>query len=614
MVENENKIAAIQYAKFVQSSSHTEMKAIFDTFIPFILFKECLDKKEKDEQGKLLEEKKKKKGIKNENDKIIINDLQKELQLSKTINNHSFKKDFNNKYDSDESEDDSEKSEDPFDLTKDYDKVFNFNLITDEEKEDFRKGKPLPYLKNNLLNIISKKIAGNAPSHLPRQDQFRLQLVSFKFKDVTLMKCPKICFQQNSSLFDNIPDPQTNRPPFFNYNNTDENSITSSNKNLMKTSTIINNSSQKNRKKFIKYKTIQNNKKDESMSDSKSSDSSDDENAKEKNEKKDENNNIDRTSKNPGDNSSKNIEKYKSSDLNFRNNIKNFNTRPSKIIIQPEVQLRAHFYFKTKEGKNNKFIKFNKNFIRYESVVKTLSSYSIDEHFPEFGSKIAINSDSLRKEIFIFDPISIDIEKGALNEFIFEEIQKKRAKLLFPYRQNFIKIIIIKLLQFLFIIKSKIASKKNMKNANLLINYKKKNGKTKLKEIEGSNIITFSDVKPFMKSKFGHFNMEVFKNAYEKKIEKNNEIKRAKKMAELQRKFLDILQKDDIENQANDEEDNVKNEKRRNDANPLDIEKDSKMLLGAVYKPRKKMNYLNGLKMLIKEEVTKNKSSNYKYQ
>ena len=59
-----------------------------------------------------------------------------------------------------------------------------------------------------------------------------------------------------------------------------------------------------------------------------------------------------------------------------------------------------------------------------------------------------------------------------------------------------------------------------MKNANLLINYKKKNGKTKLKEIEGSNIITFSDVKPFMKSKFGHFNMDVFKNAYEKKNRK----------------------------------------------------------------------------------------------
>ena len=38
-----------------------------------------------------------------------------------------------------------------------------------------------------------------------------------------------------------------------------------------------------------------------------------------------------------------------------------------------------------------------------------------------------------------------------------------------------------------------------MKNTNQLTIYKKKNGKIKLKEIEGSNIITFSNVKPFMK-------------------------------------------------------------------------------------------------------------------
>ena len=99
-----------------------------------------------------------------------------------------------------------------------------------------------------------------------------------------------------------------------------------------------------------------------------------------------------------------------------------------------------------------------------------------------------------------------------------------------------------------------------------------------------------------------------------RKIAEKMKIKRAKKMAELQRKFLDILQKDDIEHQNNDDEDNLKNEKRRNDANPQDIEKDSKILLREVYKPRKKMNYLNGLKMLIKEEATKNKGSNFKYQ
>ena len=621
MENPDNKNATIEYTKFVQSSRHSEMKAIFDTFIPFSLFKECLDKKEKDEQGKILEEKKKMEGI---DDKIIANDLQKEILMNKQINNNSLKKDSDTKFYSDDLEDDSEKSEDPFDLTKDYDKVFNFNLITDEEKEEFRKGKPLLYLKNNLLNIISKKFSGTVPPPLPRQELYHFQLISFRFKDVSLMRFPKICFQQNIPLFENIPDPQSIKQPFLNYNNTNENSINSSNKNLTKTTTLIvnNNNNQKNfnRKKFIKYKSLQNTK--SQMNESKSSSFSEEDNRiKERNTGKEDDsssyNNIDRNSSvrdSLFDNILKNKEKQKNVELIYRNsqNIKN-NGRPSKIM-QSDTQLKPHFYFKTINGKSNKFIKYNKNFISYESVKNTLNSYSIDENFPEFGNKIAIPSDNLRQEIFIFDPINIDINKGALNSFIFEEILKKRAKLLFPYRQNFIKIIIIKLLQFLFIIKSRIANKKNMKNANLSNNNRKKNEKTKLKEIEGSNIITFNDVKPFMKSRYGHFDMKVFKNAYEKKIEKNDEMKKAKKMAELQRKFLDILQKDDIEHQANDDDDNLKNEKRRNDANPQDIEKDSKILLGAVYKPRKKMNYLNGLKMLIKEEATKNKGSNFKYQ
>ena len=613
MANPDNKNATIEYTKFVQSSRHSEMKAIFDTFIPFILFKECLDKKEKDEQSKILEEKKKKEV---EDDKLIVNDIQKEILMTKTNNNNNLiKKDSINKIESENSEDDSDISEDPFDLTKDYDKVFNFNLITDEEKDEFRKGKPLPYLKNNLLNIISKKFSRTTPPALPKQEQYRFQLVSLKFKDASLNRCPKICFQQNLSLFEKIPDPQTIKTPFISNSINEENSsLSSSNKNLMKMSTVMNKNS--SRKKFIKYKTLQNSKSE--INQSKSSSSSDDENKyNDRNTLKEDDNssNMDRNSLRY-DNTHENINfknKTRSSEISYRNttNLKNFKARPSKII-QSEIQLKSHFYFKTENGKANQFIKFNKNFISYDSVIRTLSAYSIDETFPEFGNKIAIPSDDLRKEIFIFEPIDIDINKGTLNSFIFEEILKKRAKLLFPYRENFIKIIITKLLQFLFIIKFKIANKKNMKNINQLKNYKKKNEKTKLKEIEGS-VITFSDVKPFMKSKFGHFNMEIFKNAYEKKLKKNDEIKKAKKLAELKMKFLDILQKDDIENQANDDDDNLKNEKRRNDANPQDIEKDSKMLLGAVYKPRKKMNYLNGLKMLIKEEATKNKGSNYKY-
>ena len=606
MSNPDNKNATIEYTKFVQSSRHSEMKSIFDTFIPFIKFKECLDKKEKEEQGKVLEEKKKKEG---ENDKILVNDLQKELQMNKT---NSSKKDLN-KYSksSDESEEESEKSENPYDLTKDYDKVFNFNLITEEEKDEFRKGKPLPYLKSNLLNLISKKFLGTTAPPLPLQEQYHFQLISFKFKDVSLISCPKICFQQNIPLF-NIGQDSQNINIFT---NNEENSISGgSNKNLVHSSTSVNNiKNSQYKKKFMKYQSQTLPKR--GGNENNSSNSSFEEDEKDKSKFRDQT-----ATKKDDDHefveaNTFKKENLKSNELQYRNttNLKNFNARPSKII-QSEMQLKQQFNFKTEQGKNNKFIKYNKNFISYDSVVRTLNSYSIPDNFPEFGNKIAIPSDKLRQEIFIFDPISIDLNKGALKTFIYEEILKKRARLLFPYRQNFIKIIIIKLLQFLFIIKSKIANKKSLKISNQSTNYKKKNGKTKLKEIEGSNIITFSDVKPFMKSKFGHFNMEVFKNAYEKKLQKNEEIKRTKKLNELQRKFLDILQKDDIEHPANDDDDNLKNEKRRNDANPQDIEKDSKMLLGAVYKPRKKMNYLNGLKMLIKEEATKNKGSNFKYQ
>ena len=183
MSNPDNKNATIEYTKFVQSSRHSEMKSIFDTFIPFIKFKECLDKKEKEEQGKVLEEKKKKEG---ENDKILVNDLQKELQMNKAQNNIS-KKEVN-KYSKsfEESEDESEKSENPYDLTKDYDKVFNFNLITEEEKDEFRKGKPLPYLKSNLLNLISKKFLGTTPPPLPLQEQYHFQLICLEFRDTSL--------------------------------------------------------------------------------------------------------------------------------------------------------------------------------------------------------------------------------------------------------------------------------------------------------------------------------------------------------------------------------------------------------------------------------------------
>jgi hypothetical protein len=299
-------------------------------------------------------------------------------------------------------------------------------------------------------------------------------------------------------------------------------------------------------------------------------------------------------------------DKQKTGEIKFRQHYKKGGSKSK--LLQIEAVLRPHFFFKTQQGNENKFVQCDFDLIKDQEIKKTLQSYALDEAISQRGNKIAIPSDDLRKEVFIFDPVDIDLVKGNLNSLLFEEALKKRAKLLFPYRQNFVKIIIIKLLQFLFIIKSKIANKKSLKISNL----QSTNGKMKLKEIRGSNIITFSEVKPFMKSKFGHFNMDVFREAYEKKLQKNEEIKRAKKLEELQKKFLDILQKDEVDRPDYEEDDNMRNERRRNDANPMDIEKDAKMLLGAVYKPRKKMNYLNGLKMLIKEEAKKNKGSGYK--
>ena len=612
-MENPNfKNASIQYAKFVQSSSHTEMKAIFDTFIPFILFKECLDKKEKNEQQQLLDETKKN----DANTKIVLKDLLKSnANTKKKYNKYSKNEDLEN------SDEESTKSDDPFDLTRDYEKVFNYNLITDEEKDEFRKGKPFPYLNTSLINLINKRIIEmNIIPTFQRPDEFHFQLLAFNFKDSTLIKCPKVSFQQNAPLFGNFQSPQMTKPFAYNNNlgeNSHENLSNSvqkssmSKQNTMKMKNFsgkaVNNYYKKmNKSKSQKIENINfeaNNSFNSSLDD-------------EENKIKDnaggkideESNNFDNYSiAKESDAGSMMRDRNKSENvLKYKSNFKKF-ASVSKIL-QKEKVLKPNFLFKTPEGNDNKFVQCDLELIKDSSVRTTLSMHSLGENIFERGNKIAIPSDDLRKEIFIFDPINIDMAKGNISNFFFEEALKKRAKLLFPYRQNFIKIIIIKLLQFLFIIKSKIANKKSLKVSNMQTT----NGKMKLKEIRGSNIITFSDVKPFMKSKFGHFNLDVFKEAYEKKIQKNEEIKRTKKLEELQKKFLDILKKDEMDRPDYEEDDNMRNERRRNDANPLDIEKDAKMLLGAVYKPRKKMNYLNGLKMLIREEAKKNKGNNYK--
>ena len=158
-------------------------------------------------------------------------------------------------------------------------------------------------------------------------------------------------------------------------------------------------------------------------------------------------------------------EKKKSSEIKFRKKFNKYNTRQK---IQAEAVLKQNFFFKTKEGQENKFLLCDMDMIKDQSVKVTLQSYLLDEDLPEKGNKIAIPSDDFRKELFIFDPIDIDLVKGNVNDYVVEESLKKRAKLLFPYRQSDVKILLIKLLQFLFIIKSKIANKKSLKTSTIL--------------------------------------------------------------------------------------------------------------------------------------------------
>ena len=95
-------------------------------------------------------------------------------------------------------------------------KVLNFNLISDEDKDEFRKGRTYPYLNQSLLNIINKNMFSlNAPSFKPKQDQLNFQLLSFKFRDSQLNRCPKISFQQNVPLFTNAPSSQSNKSSFY---------------------------------------------------------------------------------------------------------------------------------------------------------------------------------------------------------------------------------------------------------------------------------------------------------------------------------------------------------------------------------------------------------------
>ena len=311
-----------------------------------------------------------------------------------------------------------------------------------------------------------------------------------------------------------------------------------------------------------------------------------------------------------------NTKKFNNNNMDLVDEINSFNENEIQKINNlklDDTKLKPNF--KSPNGKSLKFLSFNPEFIKPEKVknkklniiISCLDKYCIS-HFNKnnFPKKISIFSEINQNELFIFDPIICDLKNGKLENIIIEKQLRKRANLLLPYKQNFLKSVFEKIILFLFIIKYKIEQRKKKKITNKNFFEKKKYNKIKLKEIEGTNIITFSNVSSFMNSQFGNFNMKKFINKLEENKQKKEIKKKNKRLGDLKKKMKETLNQKELDNLESDDENyNKKTINRRKDAIPNEILIDSKKLHGGNYKPKQTMNYLNGLKMLIKESSKK---------
>ena len=328
----------------------------------------------------------------------------------------------------------------------------------------------------------------------------------------------------------------------------------------------------------------------------------------------------------------KDVSNQKQPKINFIDNIQIFNININK---NSQKNLKK-FNFRTKEGKNYKFLNFNSSFINrnnnnnyinnyidnlninnnYQNIINTLLPYSIQNYSQNskenFTNKITISE--INKEIFTFNPI-LTSKNGKLLNNIYEENLKKRGLLLKPYRFDFNKKILLNILKFIFKLKLKIYKKKKFQNQNFY-NIKKVNNninRNKLKEIEGSNIITFNNIENFINSKFGSFNIKLFEKKFKENIDLIEENKKKKRVENLQKKIKKILysndnnNNDDNFNYEEDFNDSFNNNEYNNNFNLNNSKRKKENSENKNYNPKKKLNYLNGLKMLIEEKSNKKK-------
>lgn len=323
------------------------------------------------------------------------------------------------------------------------------------------------------------------------------------------------------------------------------------------------------------------------------------------------------------------VSQYKIPKAQFEDNIKEsvdyFGEQP---IEKDNMKIgKLHFNFKTNDGQQGKFHAYSEDFINSLDILENENEFEkqriinlFEKHrkdslkFDKLDNKIIVENE--KNEKIVLDPIKYNCHTGSLESNLSEIQLQKRSQLLVPSRMDFLKQVKDKTLEFLLIIKSKAeAIKKSSTPDDYINNEGNLQKKSKLTEINQTKIVTFSSVDSFMNSKFGYLNMDGFMKAFKQRmdqLEQNDTQLRIKQLQEKIKMSLNV--KEEKAYESDDVEDNTEIDRkqfnRRKDAIPLDLMNDTKLLYGATYKPRKKMNYLDGLKMLIREEVNKKNLNN----
>lgn len=318
------------------------------------------------------------------------------------------------------------------------------------------------------------------------------------------------------------------------------------------------------------------------------------------------------------------VSQYKIPKAQFEDNLKeNVDYFGEQPIGLDNMQIgKLHFNFKTNEGQQGKFHAYSEDFINSLDILENENEFEkqriiglFEKHrkenikFEKLDNKIIVENE--KNEKIVLDPIKYNCHTGALESNLSEIQLQKRSQLLVPSRLDFLKQVKDKTLEFLLIIKSKAeAIKKSSTPEDYINNEGNLQKKSKLTEINQTKIVTFSPVESFMNSKFGYLNMDGFIKAFQQRMEQLEQNGTQLRIKQLQEKIkMSLNVKEDKAYESDDVEDSTEIDRkqfnRRKDAIPLDLMNDTKLLYGATYKPRKKMNYLDGLKMLIREEVNK---------